>query len=482
MTDGSIQPDVGAVNQPRILFKPGAWLAKIDFINHLVLFNNVLITLLSEKEGGKTSFSTLLQQHVDQQIKPVLLTVKPPFDERHIISDIATQLYLNASSDTHFASIVKQINERKAHVLLIIDDAQNLPESFIREALFSIKNQEDFGFFHLCLISDYSLVATLNQLAVDQYSNLIHTIELGPLNENETRTYVLQRAMNGRLINKPLTEAQFKQFYQLTKGNLAKINSNLESYIQQCLTQKGTNTLKIIKHTFTALAAVAVAGVSYLYLNGFNTDNFLPQKAQLTTTTSIETVVAELKPQPVEVPPQSYIASWQDSSTRQIMHYALPKKQILDDFDDEQELNTVAVVDKVVVIPTVKAREELVETQLPLTQTAAVLESKLVEFKKPEPELIANKTDSQKSGGALYTIQLAASHNISDIHRFRTVNKLLENTRIRHFTNAKGGWYILTLGEYNSRALAQSMTNKLPPKLAKLKPWIRPVAGLTDQG
>ncbi|RUR17260.1 hypothetical protein ELY21_11105 [Legionella sp. km535] len=482
MIDGKIQPDTGAGNQPRMLFKPGSWLAKIDFINHLVLFNNVLITLLSEKEGGKTSFSSLLQQNLDQQIKPVFMSIKPPCNEQEIISDIAAQLHLNASSETSFASIVTQINERKAHVLLIIDDAQNLPESFIKEAMTAIKSQEDFGFFHLCLVSDYSLVAALNQLAVDQYNNLIHTIELGPLNESETRTYMLQRAMAGRLINKPLTDVQFKQFYQFTKGSLAKINSNLESYIHKCSTQKDTNKMAILKRTSMALGAVAVAGLSYVYFSGISNEERFPQMAQLTTLPSISSVVREIKVARIETP-ISYIASWQDSSTHQLMHYALPKKQILDDLEEgEQELNTVALVDKVVVIPTVKARKELIEMQLPVAQVAAVQESKLVEFKKPEPATLASKPEDQKSGSNLYTIQLVASHNESDIHRFRTNNKLFANTKIRHFKNAKGSWYILTYGEYDSRTLAQRTTNQLPPELAKLKPWIRPVAGLSNIG
>ena len=100
-------------------------------------------------------------------------------------------------------SIVAQINERKAHVLLIIDDAQHMPEDFISDVIIAIKNQEDFGFFHLCLVSDYSVVATLNNLSADQFNNLVHTIELGSLSESETRTYVLQRAMAAHLINKP---------------------------------------------------------------------------------------------------------------------------------------------------------------------------------------------------------------------------------------------------------------------------------------
>lgn len=210
MKEGVIQSELAAVIQPRVLFKPGSWLAKIDFINHLIIFNNVLITVLSEKEGGKTSFGTLLQSNLDPQIKSVPMTVKPPCNRENVIKEIATQLHLNQDENTDITSIVAQVNERKAHVLLLIDDAQHLPEYLIKEAMLAIKNQENFSFFHLCLLSDYSVVATLNQLTASFFDNLVHTIELGSLNESETRTYVLQRAMTAHVISKPLTDVQFK--------------------------------------------------------------------------------------------------------------------------------------------------------------------------------------------------------------------------------------------------------------------------------
>lgn len=147
MKEGMIQSEVTAVIQPRILFKPGSWLSKIDFINHLILFNNVLITVLAEKEGGKSSFNTLLQSNLDQQIKSVSITMKPSLKLEDILKDFAHQLNLDSDENPRLSSLVNQINERKAHVLLLIDDAQNLPESFIKEAMQEIKNQENFSFF-----------------------------------------------------------------------------------------------------------------------------------------------------------------------------------------------------------------------------------------------------------------------------------------------------------------------------------------------
>lgn len=478
MKEGIIQSDVAAVIQPRVLFKPGSWLAKIDFINHLILFNNVLITVLSEKEGGKTSFSTLLQSNLDQQIKAVPMTVKAPCNRESLIQEIATQLHLNHDENTDISSLVAQINERKAHVLLLIDDAQHLPESLIKEAMLAIKNQENFSFFHLCLISDYSIVATLNNLVASFFDNLVHTIELGSLNESETRTYVLQRAMAAHLISKPLTDAQFKQFYQLTKGNVAKINSNLEAFVFKCAAQKKKEPLKWVKKAGIAGSVALIAGLvgfyfaqhydfSSFHLEAMSNKNTINQQAQS------EVLVSQ-------------IASWQDSSTRQLVYASLPKKQVLDDFSDEIPSDTVAIVDKVVVIPKLQIKN-LAEQDVRIPESEfkrespesdLTRESKLVEI----PTAKQNKQEqlpSSKNNSNLYTIQVAASHNKKDIERFQQNNKLLtQDAKIMHFTNAKGVWYVLAVGEYESRAEAQRHISKLPARLAKLNPWVRPMSSL----
>lgn len=471
MIDGKVHLDEGAVYQPRTLFKPGSWLAKIDFINHLILFNNVLITVLSEKEGGKTCFSALLENNLNQQIKSVSIKAKPPIDSQNIIDELARQLHLHNSKETNISSLAAQINERKAHVLLVIDDAQHLPENFIKEVMHIIKNQGNFGFFHLCLISDYSIVAALNNLVVDQFNNLIHTIELGILNESETRTYVLQRAMSSHLITRPLTDAQFKQFYQLTKGNLAKINADLESFILKCLNERRSNKSTILKSASLAVSVAIVAGFSYFYFDTLHKVPKLPDLTAITTPPPIKELIKENN--------ASYIASWEDSSTRQLVHFGLPKKQILDDFMDEEEnIDTVAVLDKVVVIPKVKSKnfsEQVLQTQ--------VNESKLPAIPHPVHEkLVTEKPASKKTNVKIFTIQLVASHRIEDINSFKKKNKLLAKAKVRHFTNAKGVWYILTFGEFDNRSQAQLNIKKLPSDLAKLNPWIRSVEGLSNIG
>jgi septal ring-binding cell division protein DamX/type II secretory pathway predicted ATPase ExeA len=488
MKDGPLQTDLGTATRVRALFKPGSWLAKIDFINHLVLFNNVLITVLAEKSGGKTSFSALLLDNLDPQIKPVFMATQAPCERKDILADIAAQLHLNMDLETNIRSIIMQINERKAHVLLIIDDAQHWSEELIKEFMIAIKNQDDFGFFHLCLVSDYSIVATLNNLAADQFNNLIHTIELGGLNESEARTYVLQRAMAARLINKPLPDNQLKQFYQLTKGNISRINSSLDSFIFKCSTQKDINKLAIAKKISIAASVAAIVGSSFFYFKNVydshsavtvepNLISSLPSLNQATNQT------IALK-QEEAVP--SYIPALLDSSTVQLVVNALPKKQILDTAEDDQVVNAVALVDKVIVIPSIKQSNEPMKAAY-LAATKVInerLQKEPIKLSRThsEPPIQQEKTITQVSRVAGYTIQLVASHKKSDVYRFQKSSPLYASTKIRHFANAKGDWYILTIGEFSTRDQAQKKASSLPAPLAKLNPWVRAVSGLTQAG
>lgn len=486
MKDGQIQVDLGAANRARSLFKPSSWLAKIDFINHLVLFNNVLITVLSEQAGGKTSFSALLLNNLDQQIKPVFLSAQAPCNQADILGDIAAQLHLNIDADTNVNSIVAQINDRKAHVLLVIDDSQHLPESLIRDFLIATRNQEDFGFFHLCLVSGYSVVATLNNLAADEFANIVHTIELGSLNESETRTYVLQRAMSARLINKPLTDAQFKQFYQLTKGNIAKINSSLETFVFQCSIAPEGSTKFVFKRLAITASVAIVVGLSYVYvpkLSSFQQadtvalNSTLPSIAQTVNEAAVSIVVPEVQL-------ASYIPTFRDSAIVQLVENVLPKKQILALAEEEQDNNTVALVDKVIVIPTVPNAEH-VANEARRSSTQALARNKQVQ---PTIQVASHvhraakqsiTTKMARSSG--FTIQLVASHKKSDVERFKQNNKM-HKAQIRRFTNQKGNWYILTMGEFNTRAEAVKSVTSLPHSMAKLNPWVRSVSGLTNLG
>lgn len=461
-------PELAAAIQPRILFKPGSWLANIDLINHLILFNNVIINVLSEKGGGKTSFTSLLQNNLDQQIKSVFIPLSANCNHSDLIRDIAAQFNDHFDERTDLATVVTQINELKAHVVLLIDNAQYLPESFMEEAIAAVKQQETFGFFHLCLLSDQIIATPSNKLGSPFSDNVIHTIELGSLNEIEARTYVLQRAMTANLINKPFTDTQFKQFYELTKGHLAKINSELQPFILHCAEQKRQDPSSLVKKISFALGVVLIAGFAGFYLS---------QSFDLYSTEQLETVTLPVPNKNDRAQENStaalnsQIASWRDSSTQQLVYSSLPKKETLDDLDEEFSVEHRALVDKVIVLPKVQVHKN------PSTEPKKIAQPKLA--KQPQKTVHKKSVIARRATPKPFTIQVVASHKKQVIVNLKQMHKALgNNAKIRHFTNAQGNWYVLTVGEYESRAQAQRTIPKLPIPLRRLNPWIRSTSNI----
>lgn len=435
MRDGLFQSELAAVIQPRTLLKPESWLSKIEFINHLILFNNTLITVLSEKAGGKTSFASLLQENLDPQINPLLITIKAPCNREDIISSIAEQFHLKQDEHTDMSSLVAQINERRAHVILMIDDAQHLPEVFIKEVMLAIKNQENFNFFHLCLLSDYSIVAALNGFSASFFNGLVHTIELSALTEAETRAYVLERATASRLITTPLSEVQLKKIYQLTKGNVAKINSSLESFIFNFANKKELSTFDMVKKFGIPVGSAVLSTFCCLFIaKVFNQEPATNRVATAATKPVQQTVLA------------SQIPSWQDSATRELVEHTLAVKQNLDLISKEANGATIALVEQ------------------------AQRHAKIDQNKAAIAQAVQEK---------LYTIQLVASTDKIDMKRYIKSNKLLYSTaKLNHYTEHKVVWYVLTIGAYSNMTDAQDSIKKLPPSLKRLNPWVRPIATL----
>lgn len=429
------------------LFKPASWQTKIDFINHLVLFNNVLIAVLAEKAGGKTAFAHFLQEQLDSQIKNCLINVQAPFDPQLLINTIADTLHLKQETESPLTmpAVVRQINERKAPVLLIIDNAQNLPESWVKDMLQEIQNQKENPWFHLALISDFSVVASYNALTREDVHNSIHSIELGTLSENETKTYALHKAA---LMKKALGEAQLQHLYKMTGGCMAQINSHLASnFMETRSSGKYWPNLKYI--AMAASFAFVAMGISWF------TWTKESESASLTTANIEYKSLTSLA---------SSLPNWQEGQ-RTLVYQELPKQQILAmlDENDIQDQNK-AVVEEIVVIPNIN-----------VNKTVNVSEKMQPSFIHPvEKKAGMSGGDQQRS----YTIQLLASHHISDIHKFIQLHALQGKSAIRQVTRQNDSWYILTVGEYSSSEQANVAAHDLSLKFGKTKPWVRLTANL----
>lgn len=487
MQNEAIEPSIKERDNPvaKQVFKPNSWLTKIDYINHLVLFNNVMIAVLAEQGAGKTTFAKLLQSSLDSQIKAHLMKAKAPFSQADFLNQLDAVFHFRIDSEISLAKLVSQINERKAHVLIIIDDAQNLPDSFLQEALFELKHQGDSGFFHLCFVSDFSLVASLNKLE----PHLIHTLEPGVLTESETKTYLFNAFPFPKVLDKALDEKRLEQFYQLTGGNIARINSHMKDFFGSESNQLLERHKSFIRNMgFLATAAIALLASSYIWQN-----QFLPSSASFQEEVEYDTspdLVAEVsQPLPSLVPTistvdkepvlvsqlpdinqalisrPSQIPGWLTASVKQQVQPS--PKRVLDFALEEEENNDSLVVrDRVVVIPK--------------TLPAANSTSKVASSNQSQDNM--SKIAKVNTTKGQYTIQVLASRKRDDVMRFVNSHKMTANAKIRLTKRDGLDWYVLTIGEFGQVEQAQAAIKTLPAELAQFNPWIRPVGQLKAVG
>ncbi len=489
------------------IFKPGAWLTKIDFINHLILFNNALIAVLAEAGGGKTTFIELLQAGLDSQIKSQVIKAVPPFTQASLLVQLATMFHLRTDSELTIANIIQQINERKAHVLLIIDDAQHVPDAFLQETLLVLKQQGEQCFFHICLISDFSLAASLNKLEADSLGSMIHRFEPGALTETETKTYLLNSLPTLKRIDQTMSDKRLEQFYQLTGGNIARINKEMTNYFcPESLKSAAIQKSSFSKYIgLTATVAVAFLASVYIWQNQDMFGQIKPpvnqEKPQVVIVEQklpsfVPKVPAMQNNEPAlvsQIPSfngekmDSYIPAFTMAAIKQALQPP-PLKRVVDVVLDEDENNndpSLVVMDKVVVIPKTLVNQDI--------KQVAVLERSVVSSRdvpKPmsqpafnaEVSTIALETTPTIMQQGQFTVQILASQNLADIKRFINLHHLDSNTKIRLAKRQGVNWYVLTLGEYGRFEQAQHAANNLPVALTQFKPWIRSTSGLAALG
>jgi DamX protein len=409
--------------------------------------------------------------------------------------------------------------------LLIIDDAQYLPQAFLEECLVEIKKYDNGNFFHICLVSDFTLVSTLNKLNTNVFKNLIHTIVLGSLTEDETKTYVMKTLSVGNCLDNSVTAQRLHAFYHFTEGNIGVINREMAHFFDKKTTRQHT----IIKKSFkpvALIASVVIAGLGATYtwqhqIEFFPKYNGLTQKDAIakisdslkTSEQIIEHPLVSSLPQlthnaikeslPVQklvsetalAPLISQVVSQTanndlvlSSDVQQIDATQLDKLVAINEVTNDRNIDRVApkvmpnwqeliALDKdgsLALTATIK--QQKLPTVLSKTNTTAILKSssqattinrKVAKYNsKPIPSV-----DTRRQ----FTIQLMASRNKNSLTNFVDNHHIGKIAKIYKIKNNGISWYVLTMGNYKKRHDANHAMQQLPIPLANLKPWIRAI-------
>lgn len=438
--------------------KPATWLSQIDLIDHLVLDNNILIAVLGESGNGKTSFINLMHDTLDAQIVTYLFTANALFDRETFLAQLGIELKI--AGEVTFASLINQTSVAKKHHLIIIDDAHFLPTVFIEEILAALYQQEKNDYFHICLISNFSLITTLHELDAKHEQEIIRTIELGALSKAETKAYIADRLDSTASIP-TITDQQITQFYNATQGDIATINAEMSRFFLVKEPTFQINKLFLRTALLTAIAVV-ILGVGYWGL--IASEDVAPA----------EVVVAQPLVQSVPTPPmqaefvilKSEIPTYYLGALRQSVQSTPLRRADLVAINEQDTTNVeepMVVMDKVVVIP------KVVQTQ-PVEKTGVAHVTKPVPPKKLTPARLQHPPSFNANH---YVIQLFASHNKHALKRFAQTYHIKNQTRIFTRKNQGEVWYILAFGDYKQYNSAKSAIKHLPKGLVQFKPWVR---------
>lgn len=457
----------GKAQTSNVVFKPDSWLATMNFVKHLVLNNNVMIAILGEQGSGKTTFSHLLHEELGPQaphMKSYRITASPLFNRVFFLQQLKD--LLGSDGDASISNFIAMGLEQKSHILLIIDDAQYLSAVFIEELLGEVHQLGNNSYFHVCLVSDFSLVPTLNKLALNLYKDSIHSIELGALSENETKRYLLQKVMPRQNIEKRVTDERVKQFYQLTAGHLVDINRQMTGFFNsKHLPSRNKKVLRYVNIAAMALVATVVY-IWHLQTTQSSPTISIEHTAQVSAPEN-NVLLSRVEPAPTLF---SVVAPYEVGAVRQeILATPLRRSELIAlNESDETTDESMVVMDKVIVAPKIMSHQEK-----PVVHPAPKIIKKNVTLTSPKAN--TSKPLLVKKG---YTIQLLASQDKKKLEYFANLHHLRDKATLRRSNRPGSVWYVLTLGEYKLRKDATVAAHKLPKEMVQLNPWVRAISDL----
>lgn len=474
MQDSVYGQDVQNALMVTSLFKPRRWMVAVDLINRLILSNQVMISVLAEHQGGKSSCIQLLVPGLDKSIKSLVMRATVYSTAVHVVKRMAQYLDMPGNSSLSLTSVVNEINSRKEHFVLIIDDAHCVPYTLLQDMLQQIKIHEDINYFHVCLFSDFSITKRLISLESNRFKNMIYSMELGPLSESETKTCVLKSVGATRRF----TDEAFQLFYRQTGGLMAMINRDKDTFFQtdasafrrfaDIARQLRAFFICDVKQLFSpvslSLGIAAAVFLSFIFWQSQIDPEERNEAKAPVSSSSLLASEASVLPSPRVF--ESRIPSLALAVVRAVVQSAPLRAPVMD--DEDSSIEKLVIMDSVVVIPKPIPGNPGINTTPAKSVLAAgkPLVGKRLALTSPR---IAVKSKH------LFTIQLLASQSSQELRHFIVRQHLVG--KVRTHTLRKDGklWYVLTMGNYAKKEQAQHIIRTLSPNLAKLHPWVRSV-------
>ena len=206
----------------------------LSFLQYGLSQADGFIVITGNVGTGKTTLVQTLLKDLDQTQMAVATLVSSNLDEEDLLKFVATEFGIRSHA-TSKAELLKDLEhafqqEVRANrrVLLIVDEAQNLPAMSVEE-LRMLSNFQMNGkpLLQIFLLGQQEFRATLLSEGFEQLrQRVIATYHLNPLSLEETRTYIEHRLRKVGWTEFPrFTDAAFEVIYEFCDGVPRRINN-----------------------------------------------------------------------------------------------------------------------------------------------------------------------------------------------------------------------------------------------------------------
>jgi DamX protein len=466
---------------------------RLNLMRHLIQYSDQLLLILAEKGAGKTSVRQEILAQPEEHWQLLAVDSHPDLGE-HALLKILLDKFNVKTQEQNLHSLQNTLRTHIAATrynnqipILLVDDAHMLPLeslSLLVQLAMAGEAQDRMRVLLFCEPQITSIFAA-PEFEIIRH-NLIHTLDIPPLNEQQVREYLRFYLHSVEYDSNPFSGMSIQNIYLQSEGIPGTVNQLADTIWQQHLlrddashTTSSTEQQHSLQRPIWWLSIALIFGIltlgAYWLKNAFNdldntstielpalnnhneTEIPLPIAPQnLQPDMPIDSVIdvsTEPAFNPVEITPYENINNTNLDLSQLPDVPGLPNFSNTLSHDELEDITPADLKPEII--------NDVTQKLLPNTHSASWLQAQPPEY---------------------FTLQIMGSYALERVAQFINKHHLKGDLSLYKTQHNGRDWYVLTYGVYQTKMSAHVARSALPKALQKTtKPWLRPLSIVQSQ-